>query len=113
MEPLLPTRRVGELEERAVDVIRASAALGASLGRRTLSVVGELTRNINSYYSNLIEGHDTHPIDIERAFRQDYAKEPTKRALQLESMAHIAVEKLIDERLVAEPSLDICSADFL
>ena len=22
---------------------------------------------MNCYYSNLIEGHDTHPIDIERA----------------------------------------------
>jgi hypothetical protein len=28
---------------------------------------------VNSYYSNLIEGHITHPIDIERAMRQDYS----------------------------------------
>lgn len=112
-EPLLPTRDAAELEERAIDVIRGSAALGASLARGTQASVIGLTRVINSYYSNLIEGHDTHPIDVERAFRQDYAKEPTKRALQLESKAHIAVQKQIDERLRVEPELDICATEFL
>lgn len=113
MEPLLPTRDMAQLEERAIDVIRDSAALGASLTLGTRSVVIELTRNINSYYSNLIEGHDTHPIDVERATRQDYATEPRKRALQLESTAHIAVQRMIDERLRVEPELDICAAAFL
>jgi hypothetical protein len=26
-----------------------------------------------AYYSNLIEGHNTHPIDIERALEGDYS----------------------------------------
>jgi len=29
---------------------------------------------MNCYYSNLIEGHDTHPIDIERALKNDYSR---------------------------------------
>lgn len=51
---------------------------------------------MNCYYSNLIEGHNTHPVDIERALKNDYSKEPHKRNLQLEAKAHIAVQKWID-----------------
>jgi len=31
---------------------------------------------MNCYYSNLIEGHDTHPVDIERALKNDYSDNP-------------------------------------
>jgi Fic family protein len=48
------------------------------------------------HYSNLIEGHDTRPIDIERALNSDFAAEPTRRDLQLEAAAHIAVQAAID-----------------
>jgi Fic family protein len=51
---------------------------------------------MNCYYSNLIEGHDTHPVDIERALRADYSAEPRKRDLQLEARSHIAVQAWID-----------------
>jgi len=53
-------------------------------------------RSMNCYYSNLIEGHDTHPIDIDqRALKNDYSADPSKaRNLQLESQgAHIAVQQ--------------------
>lgn len=53
---------------------------------------------MNCYYSNLIEGHDTHPVDIERALQNDYSADPKKRNLQLEAKAHIAVQSWIDER---------------
>ena len=51
---------------------------------------------MNCYYSNLIEGHDTRPIDIERALRSDLVAEPRRRDLQLEAAAHIAVQAAID-----------------
>jgi Fic family protein len=51
---------------------------------------------MNCYYSNLIEGHDTHPVDIERALKNDYSEDARKRDLQLEAKAHIAVQKWID-----------------
>jgi Fic family protein len=51
---------------------------------------------MNCYYSNLIEGHDTHPIDIERALKGDYSNDAKKRDLQLEAKAHIAVQTWID-----------------
>ena len=52
---------------------------------------------MNCYYSNLIEGHDTHPVDIERALKNDYSADSAKRNLQLEAKAHIAVQQWIDE----------------
>jgi Fic family protein len=52
---------------------------------------------MNCYYSNLIEGHDTHPRDIDRALHQDLSTKPKQRALQLEAVAHIEVQKAIDE----------------
>jgi hypothetical protein len=37
---------------------------------------GNLVHSLNCYYSNLIEGHDTHPSDIDRALHKDYSTEP-------------------------------------
>ena len=51
---------------------------------------------MNCYYSNLIEGHDTHPVDIERALKNDYSQDTRKRLLQVEAKAHITVQKWID-----------------
>lgn len=53
-------------------------------------------RAMNCYYSNLIEGHDTHPIDIERALHGNYSSDIKKRNLQREAKAHIAVQEWID-----------------
>jgi Fic family protein len=51
---------------------------------------------MNCYYSSLIENHNTTLIDIERALKDDFAKEPEKRNLQLEAKAHIEVQAMID-----------------
>jgi len=37
---------------------------------------------MNCYYSNLIEGHDTHPVHIERAFKNGYSQGRCTRDLQ-------------------------------
>jgi Fic family protein len=112
MEPLFPDRCL-ELEELAFELIRRSVALGQSVHPITRSAIVEVVRSMNSYYSNLIEGHNTHPIDIEKALAKDYSSEPGKRALQIESRAHIEVQKLIETRLHDDPAIAICSSDFL
>ncbi len=62
---------------------------------------------MNCYYSNLIEGHNTHPIAIERALNEVYDADPAKRNLQLEARAHIAVQRWIDEgNLPADPTAE-------
>ncbi len=113
MEPRMPSLDGAMLRGLAVESIRESAALGGALHPRTRASVASLLRRMNSYYSNLIEGHNTHPIDIDRALAHDYSAEPAKRALQIESAAHVEVQSLMEDRLAREPSLDICHADFL
>jgi hypothetical protein len=58
--------------------------------------LADFVRAMNCYYSNLIEGHDTHPVDIERALKNDYSQDAHRRDLQLEAKAHIAVQAWID-----------------
>jgi len=97
MEPLLPPEDARDLNDLALDLVSKSSAFAGMLNPVVASSVGDLVRSMNCYYSNLIEGHDTHPHDIDRAIAQDYSNEPEKRALQKEAVAHIAVQKMIDE----------------
>ena len=112
MEPLYPSR-TEKLEDLAREVIAVSAKTSGRLALATLSEIRKLLRVVNSYYSNLIEGHSTHPIDIERAMRQDYSADQAKRDLQIESEIHIEVQGELAERLVREPHLNMASAEML
>lgn len=67
---------------------------------------------MNSYYSNLIEGHDTHPIDIEKALKSNFSKNLKSRSLQIEAKAHINVSKSISEK-VSSTKLNPYSSSFL
>ena len=111
MEPTIPD--LEPLRGRAGEVVRLASDLGRHLHPATLDAVAELLRTINCYYSNLIEGHDTHPIQIERALQADYSEDPAMRDLQLEARAHIEVQRLIEGRLAAEPELNVCGPEFL
>src|ERR1700674_5765917 len=100
MEPLLigdGSRHRSHLTDLAFDLTQKSAGCRRSLPPSLRASLADLVRSMNCYYSNLIEGHDTHPVDIERALRNDYSADPTKRDLQLEAKAHIAVQRWIDE----------------
>src|SRR5882757_6405102 len=98
MEPLL----IGEtsphrpgLTDLALELAQKSAGFRHSLPSSLLSSLADLVRSMNCYYSNLIEGHDTHPVDIERALKGDYSRDTRRRDLQLEAKAHIAVQSWI------------------
>src|SRR5437763_499161 len=100
MEPLLigeTSRFRGSLTDFAVELAQKAAGIRRSLPESLLKSLADLVRSMNCYYSNLIEGHYTHPIDIERALKNDYSKDARKRDLQLEAKAHVAVQKWIDE----------------
>jgi Fic family protein len=99
MEPLLigeGSRHRAPLTDLALDLSQKSAGLRRSLPPALLASLADLVRAMNCYYSNLIEGHDTHPVDIERALKNDYSKDARKRDLQFEARAHIAVQQWID-----------------
>jgi Fic family protein len=100
MEPMLmpdgSPHKAG-LDDLAVELASRSAGFRRSLPEGVLKPLSDLVRAMNCYYSNLIEGHDTHPVDIERALNSDFSAEPKTRNLQLEAKAHIAVQQWIDE----------------
>ncbi|MFN0122318.1 MAG: Fic family protein, partial [Blastocatellia bacterium] len=112
MEPLFPAR-TGELEDLARALVSASSQLEGRLAPVVLAGIQDLLRVVNSYYSNLIEGHSTHPVDIERAMRLDYSADQDKRDLQIESRIHIEVQQKIAVRLRDEPDGSVVSAEFL
>src|SRR5438132_13699954 len=99
MEPMLPPEGERKLEDLAIDLASKASALAGRVNPVVQQSIGTLVRSMNCYYSNLIEGHDTHPRDIDRALAKNYAKEPKRRALQLEAIAHIEVQRNIDEGL--------------
>jgi Fic family protein len=85
------------LADLAMELASKSEGFKRSMPEGTVRALSDLVRSMNCYYTNLIEGHDTHPIDIERALSNDYSDDPEKRDLQLEARAYIEVQCWIDE----------------
>ena len=111
MEPLLPA--TGALREKAADLLRRAAGLEGALHPITRAGVAGLVQQMNSYYSNLIEGHHTHPIDIEQALGNHLLVEPRQRELQIEARAHVVVQRLIAARFEAGERIRVASGEFL
>ncbi len=91
----------------------ASARLGARLHPTTAANLAGAVRLMNCYYSNLIEGHNTRPRDIEKAMAGEFDASEDRRNLQLEALAHIRIQESIDlmaaENRLPEPA----SEDFI
>ncbi len=105
-EPLMVSEGAPQrplLNDLALELAEKSAAFRSSLPESIAASLADLVRAMNCYYSNLIEGHNTHPVDIERALEDDYSTDPRKRDLQLEAKAHITVQKWIDDGGLGEP----------
>jgi len=92
-EERIPT----ELADLSVEIQRAADGLGLGLHPESAAELADLVRMMNCYYSNLIEGHNTRPRDIERALAGAELDEET-RPLALEARAHVVVQRRIDER---------------
>lgn len=100
--------RLEEVPEALSDVVAelaaASVKLGQALHPRTAANLAALVRIMNSYYSNLIEGHRTRPKDIERALAGQFDDDAERRNLQIEAAAHVRVQAEVD-RMSAEGRL--------
>src|ERR1043166_570576 len=66
----------------------------------TRKIVAELVRSMNSYYSNLIEGHRTKPRDIDAAIRKDFSRNPTQRCLQIQHLSHMEIQHEMEKRQI-------------
>ena len=112
MEPLFPIESKA-LAELSMKVYADAAELGGMVHPITRKEIARLLRHINSYYSNRIEGEHTTPADIERAVKREYSSDEKKKRLQLLSVAHIEVQKLIDDRFETGDDVPVCSKEFL
>jgi Fic family protein len=104
IEPARLDETPAAIADLVAEIAAASAMLGNALHARTADNLAGLVRLMNTYYSNLIEGHNTRPRDIERALAGDLDADEGRRNLQLEAAAHIRVKAEVD-RLAAAGQL--------
>ena len=67
---------------------------------------------MNSYYSNLIEGHRTTPKDIDAALNRALSANRSQRVLQIQHLAHMDVQAEMEKRLSSMHAEEICSPEF-
>jgi Fic family protein len=113
IEPARPEEATEALTDAIADLVAAATKLGRALHPRTAANLADLVRIANTYYSNLIEGHNTRPRDIERALAGELYQDKERRSLQIEAAAHVRLQAEID-RLAAEGKLgEPAAPDFL
>jgi|SRR5579883_631469 len=113
IEPARPEELSEELTDALADLVSAATKLGQALHPKTAANLASLVRIANTHYSNLIEGHNTRPKDIERALAGDLDRDKERRNLQIEAAAHVRLQAEID-RLAAEGKLgEPAAPDFL
>lgn len=96
IEPTKVGNVPGELVDITAELSSAAETLGKGLHPATAANLAALVRIMNTYYSNLIEGHNTRPRDIERALSGDLDEDPETRNLQVEAAAHVRLQAEID-----------------
>jgi Fic family protein len=105
-----PSAAIGDV---VAELSAATATLGQSLHPRTAANLAALVRLMNAYYSNLIEGHNTRPKEIENALAGNLDANQERRNLQLEARAHVRVQTAIDDLAAEEQLPEPASVDFI
>jgi len=113
IEPCFVEQPQAELLDLLTELPAAARLLGARLHPQTAASMAKLVRVMNCYYSNLIEGHNTRPRDIERALANDLDTDQTRRNLQIEARAHIQLQEAIDADHAAGRLSDPVTVDFI
>jgi Fic family protein len=113
IEPALLEEASTEITDIVAELSAKAATLGTALHPRTASNLADLVRIMNTYYSNLIEGHHTRPRDIERALTGELDQDQKRRDLQLEAKAHVRVQAEVDKLFADGRLLDPTSSDFI
>jgi Fic family protein len=112
LRKVLPVDRIGILKDMAMEVIRCSARLEGALAPETAKGLSRELRLLNSYHSNLIEGHKTFISDIKRALRKEWASDDQKRYAQELCSAHAVVEEEMMDK-VYQMDGHVCNTDFI
>lgn len=113
IEPARLEEPTAAITDAIAELSATSATLGRALHPRTAANLSALVRIMNAYYSNLIEGHNTRPKDIERALAGQFDEDEERRNLQMEAAAHVRLQAELD-RMAADGCLpESASTDFI
>jgi Fic family protein len=113
IEPARLEEASAAISDVIAELSAASAILGRALHPRTAASLSDVVRIMNTYYSNLIEGHNTRPKEIESALAGNFDADKERRNLQIEAAAHVRVQAEID-RLATDGRLpEPASIDFI
>lgn len=111
---MVPRADRGRLAELSAEIFGGAGELRRVLPSAVVrEELARLVRGMNSYYSNLIEGHKTLPRDIERALAEDFSKSADDRRNQELSAAHVRTEEAMRRRLREDPGKDVFSGEFI
>src|SRR6266536_5300619 len=113
IEPARLQEPTTDIADVIADLAASSATLGKALHTRTAANLADLVRIMNTYYSNLIEGHNTRPRDIERALAGEFERDEERRNLQLEAAAHVRVQSEVDRMAAAGTLSEPASPEFI
>lgn len=113
IEPARLEKPSEEISNAIAELTAASATLGRALNPATAANLADLVRIMNTYYSNLIEGHNTRPRDIERAIEGQFDDDKERRNLQLEAAAHARVQEQVDRQMAEGRLPEPASVDFI
>jgi len=112
--PTLPGREhIGELKDMAQEIIDASARLEGRVAPLTAQSLGDCLRLLNSYYSNLIEGHKTTIPEIEQALREVFTGDEERQYAQELCAAHVSTEKVMMAEVMANTGINVAAPNFL
>lgn len=113
IEPTLLDSVPSAISDAIAELASKTALLGQRLHPRTAANLADLVRLMNTYYSNLIEGHNTRPLDIERALLGEFEAEEARRSLQIEAAAHVRVQRDVDRMALDKTLPEPASLDFI
>lgn len=104
--PLLPNDNQGNIDAELLSLSEElcikSATLSGSHAPQVLYGIKELLRKVNSYHSNQIESEGIHPIDIDKATKQEFSSDSKEKQLQQLSLVHIEVQKYVENYFTEE-----------
>lgn len=114
IEPARIDAPEGLLLDLVADIAARAEVLGRALHPTTAANLARLVRIMNTYYSNLIEGHNTRPREIEQALEGiTDTDDAARRNLQIEAAAHYRVQEKIDAQASAGSLGDPAALDFI
>ncbi len=111
IEPCQLAELPAAIADRVVELNVKASRLGRAVPPQAARELAQLVRVMNCYYSNLIEGHNTRPRDIERALLNQF--DEAGRDLQLEARAHVRVQAHIDEAFASGTLPNAASVAFI